>query len=173
MNAATKLWIGLGILVIIAGAFALYVSAPLRGGTDVVLKTLPIDPFDPLRGQYMTIRYEAGQMPKPLIGETNIGDTVYVPLETDDDGTMAGTNAITQKPSEGIFLRGKVGDVRGNMIDIDFGIEQFFFEKNANVPTENITVHVKVNSNGRAAIVELLQNNEPVNIEYKQVSTTR
>ena len=54
MNPAyTKLIIGLGILLGILAVFGLYLGLPLLTGAEATLATQPIDPFDPLRGQYI------------------------------------------------------------------------------------------------------------------------
>ena len=59
-----KLIIILAILGLIGGGFLLYLSIPLLSDTSVILSTQPVDPFDPIRGQYMIISYEINSIPK-------------------------------------------------------------------------------------------------------------
>ena len=77
-----KLAIVLVALFLILGSFILYLAMPLINGTKIVLAIRPVDPFDPLRGQYMTIAYEIGTI--GTIMDAREGDTVYVSLAPDD-----------------------------------------------------------------------------------------
>ena len=52
---------------------------------------------------------------------------------------------------------------------IEYGIEQFFFERGAKFSMRNITVEVKISNSGQARISKILQNGEPLEIEYKDV----
>jgi uncharacterized membrane-anchored protein len=141
-----------------------YLSWPLINGQDVVLATRPVDPFDPFRGQYMIVNYEIATVDKPegLVS----GDHVYIGLQADAEGISRATTATLTKP-EGMFIRGTMEGGR-----LRFGIEQFFFEHKADVPTRDITVHVKIAPSGRAGIVSLLKEGKPVEIEYKAVTWT-
>jgi len=62
-----------------------------------------------------------------------------------------------------------VGSTRRNLTNVQYGIEQFFFERNAHVPTRNITVKAKISSTGGSRLVELLQNGQPIEIKYSSV----
>jgi len=129
---------------------------------------MPVDPFDPIRGQYMIIGYEIGTVSK--LSEVVVGDNVYVLLKEDSEGVSRYQSVSLKKPSEGILIRGKVKEVSGDSMFLDYGIEQYFFERNAKIPTQNITVKIKLSDFGGARIVELLQNGEPVKIEYADVN---
>lgn len=170
MNHYTRLIIALIVLLGTAGSFILYLSWPLLTGTTIVLATRPVDPFDPFRGQYMTINYEISTV--PAIEDAKPGDKVYVALNPDEDGIWRMEQATLTKPDQGIFIRGIFRRTFDDSMRLEFGIEQFFFERNADVPTRNITVEAKVDSFGQARIVNLLQNSKPVEIEYKPVKLT-
>ena len=169
MNQLKRLGIVLSILIGVVLLFTLYLSWPLLTGTTVILDTLPIDPFDPLRGQYVVINYEISTLPS--IADTNVGQTVFVSLAPNDEGIWEAQKASLTKPSN-IFIRGTTKRYSGNEMTIEYGIEQFFFERNADLPTENITVEAKVSSSGQARIVQLLHKGEPIEIEYKKPSLT-
>ena len=51
---------------------------------------------------------------------------------------------------------------------MEYGIEQFFFERHAELPTRNITVEVSVANSGRAKLSQMLYNGEPIEIEYEE-----
>jgi uncharacterized membrane-anchored protein len=52
---------------------------------------------------------------------------------------------------------------------VEYGIEQFFFERGATFSMRNITVEVKISRSGQARISKILQNGQPLKIEYNKV----
>jgi uncharacterized membrane-anchored protein len=161
-----RLIIALGVLVIIAGSFALYLGWPLLTGTSIILATRPVDPFDPLRGQYMRINYEIGSIQNAA--GFNVGDTIYVVVTPDAQGIYRYSSVSVVPPTEGIYLQGKVIHNYGGTVQVEYGIEQYFFERHASLPTRGITVRVKVDNMGKSRIVSLLQDGKPIKIQYEQ-----
>ncbi|MFT4303951.1 MAG: GDYXXLXY domain-containing protein [Candidatus Woesearchaeota archaeon] len=159
-----RLVLGLGLILVILVVFITVLSWPLLTGTTIELATYPVDPFDPLRGQYMIINYEINNIHHQFVP----GQTIYVMLEPDDEGIWRYVEASLSKPAKGVFIKGRV-----TSRIVEYGIEQFFFERNAIVPETDITVEVKVDSNGNARLVQLLQNREPINIKYNPRKVSR
>jgi len=153
------------VVIIVLGTFMLYNAWPLITGKSIVLATMPVDPFDPFRGQYLSIRYEISSLKG--VGFED-GDTIYVSLK-EEDGIWRYDSVSHTKPA-GDFIKGKVTSVERGNIRVEYGIEQFFFEGRANLPTRNITVEVKVAPSGRARLVQMLHNGEPMDIEYGNFS---
>jgi uncharacterized membrane-anchored protein len=145
--------------------FILYNQWPLTTGERMVLATLPVDPFDPFRGQYVIINYEISRFEAEGFES---GERIYVLLEEDEEGIWRFDGVSKVKPSEGDFIKGEVENSFGESVRVKYGIEQFFFERGADVPTRGITVAVKVAASGRAALVELLKDGEPIEIEYDE-----
>ena len=156
----------IGVLV----GFLLYNQWPLLTGERFVLATTPVDPFDPIRGQYMQIGYEISQVDTEGF---EVGDRIYVVLEEDESGIWRSLDTLKKKPSKGDFIRGKISGLSLNGARIEYGIEQFFFERNAKLPTGNVTVEVAITGSGRAGIVQLLQDGEPIDIDYQDFSWRR
>lgn len=168
MNQYKRLIIALAVLIVIAGSFILYLSFPLLTGKTVILKTQPVDPFDIFRGQYLTINYEISRVNLPT--DAKEGDTIYVSLKEGNDKIWHADKVSLSKPDDGIFIRGTAKQSwRG--LSIEYGIEQYFFERNAHIPRMD-SVKAKVDSSGQARIVELLMNGQPLNITYKKPSLT-
>jgi len=166
-----KLAIILGVLFLILGGFLLYVSIPLLSTKTAVLATQPVDPFDLIRGQYIVIRYEIASIPS--IEGAEVGDNVYVSLMEDANGTAGYKTASLDKPSkDDLFVRGQIKSVYGNDMRVEYGIEQYFFERGAKFETRGMEVKVKLSGNGGARIVELLQDGEPVKITYENKTPT-
>lgn len=167
MKESTRLVLALGVLLGIAGIFILYLSFPLFTGTTVVLKTQPVDPFDPLRGQYLVIRYEISNVRLPENAKD--GDSIYVKLKEGEDKIWHSESASLNKPGSGIFIRGTARKSwRGS---VEYGIEQYFFERDSHVPRMD-SVKVKIDSSGQARIVELMMEGKPLNITYKKPTLT-
>jgi len=151
-----KLAILLGVLFLILGGFLLYVSIPLLSTKTAVLATQPVDPFDLIRGQYIVIRYEIGSIPS--IEGAEVEDNVYVSLMEDSNGTSRYKSASLDKPSkDDLFIRGQIKSISGDNMRVEYGIEQYFFERGARFETRRMEVKVKLSGNGGARIVELLQ----------------
>ena len=166
MNRYKRLIITLAVLMGIAGSFILYLSYPLLTGTTVILKTQPVDPFDIFRGQYLTISYEISRV--NLSENTKEGNTVYVSLKESEDKIWHADKVLLNKPESGVFIRGTAKQTfRG--LAVEYGIEQYFFERDAYVPRMDST-KVKVDSTGQARIVELLMEGKSLNITYKKPS---
>jgi len=147
--------------------FILYSAWPIITGKEIVLATRPVDPYDLFRGQYLTINYEINSLPS--ISGVQQGDKVYISLKEDDLGIWRFKSASLIAPS-GDFISGNVKSVYNDKMNIEYGIEQFFFEKGAEFSTANITVKAKVSSSGQARISELLQNGEPIEMKYRQLT---
>ncbi len=167
MKDTKKLKIFIIIFLLVFGIVILTLSWPLLVGKTYVLKTRPVDPFDVLRGQYVIIGYEIGSISDVSIPESAKGDYVYVILETDSEGISRPKTATLDYPEFDDFIRGKIVSVNDNSINIEYGIEQFFFERGAKFSMINVTVEVKVDKIGKVRISQLLQNGIPLDIEYR------
>jgi uncharacterized membrane-anchored protein len=157
--------VALLVLLGIAGSFILYLSWPLLTGKTVVLATRPVDPFDIFRGQYITINYEIGSI--PAIDGAREGESVYVVLEEDEGGIWRYEDASLVRPDEGTFIKGVISSINGENMRVEYGIEQYFFERGAQLPRGALEVEVKLSKSGQARILQLLQDGEPIDIVYR------
>ncbi len=165
--------LGLIILVFVAiiGSFLLYVSYPLLSTKTAVLATQPVDPFDLFRGQYVVIRYEIGSMNS--IPGAEVGNNVYVSLKEDVNGTARYQSASLERPtSDNLFIRGTIKSIYGNNMQVEYGVEQYFFERGATFQTRGMEVKVKLAGDGAARIVQLIENGEPIEISYENKTLT-
>ena len=160
----------LALILIVTFSFIIYNQWPLMTGKRIVLATQPIDPFDPFRGQYITINYEISRITD--IDGLKEGDFIYVILKEDKQGIWRKDSVSKSKPESKDFIRGEVVSVDGNTSRIKYGIEQYFFERNAILPRINITSEIMVADSGRAKLVQLLYNGEPAKLLYEKVSIT-
>ncbi len=154
------------LVLVILISFIFYNEWPLLTGKKIVLATQPIDPFDLFRGQYMSINYDISSINN--VEGFDEGDSIYVLLEEDEQEIWRLKETSKTKPDRGVFIKGEVINSYDNSVRVEYGIEQYFFERNAKIPTSNITIEISVANSGRAKIVQLLQNSEPVKIEYEK-----
>lgn len=148
----------------------------VRHGKTVFLRTAPIDPDDPMRGEYVHLNYEAGIVPRSLcrdgvlawLGEkdyrkrSRTDHRVYAQLEIDDYGVARVVALSDQRPLQGLFVRGRTTTVHDNAIEVRYGVEAFFMEqgKAKALETEQfnakqgvpLNMEIAVGSNGLAVL---------------------
>jgi len=80
-------------------------------GDKVVLKTMPVDPRDIFRGDYVNLTYEItnllldSQSQKP---DFLPGQSIYVNFDTAADGTSFAASVSKEQPASGRFIQGRV-----------------------------------------------------------------
>ncbi len=184
-----KFAIVVGLQVAVILLIVLFKLAILTGGTTVRLQIEPVDPRDPLRGDYVTFRYthvSAIQLYGNLSTVVQEGTTVYVPLRRLGTYWESTNRVLTSPPNDGeveIFLRGKVTAVSSTrkMIEtlgqpnedfgistshVTYGIEDYFIPENSGrtLPwgrDANLSADVAVDDQGRAVLKGLYANNKP------------
>src|SRR3989344_2404599 len=158
------------VFILIIGSFLIYLSIPLLGNKTVVLSTQPVDPLDLIRGQYIVIGYEIGRI--PFIDGASEGDSVYVVLEKDSEGIYRYERASLNKPDEMYFIKGEVTRISGESMNVQYGIEQYFFERGGRFEKRGTEVEVKLSDGGVARITKLLNEGEEVEIITRNLSIT-
>ncbi len=146
----------------------------LSTGERVRLRTAPIDPRDPFRGDFVRLRYEISAIAPGQIRESvhdhakEKGYPVYAVLKK-GEGDLYDLDYLTdERPGDGIFLRGRVSNdwriVRaGGAVAVKYGIEQLFVEQGRGKDIERrrgtrnslqvpMEVEVAVSSGGTAVI---------------------
>lgn len=152
------LWIVTAILFIFSN------QSILSQGVSVLLETVPVDPRDFLRGDYVILRYKISNLDLNQIESENPyyrhGETVYVKLEQKNKFWEA-VSIRTKRgaDSDGLFIRGRVKYSYGKNIGVDYGIESYFVPegegKNIEASIRNrnaVEVEVMVDSTGKALI---------------------
>lgn len=115
----------------------------LRHGRSVLLRMAPIDPNDPMRGDYARLDYEISHVPKHLwegelakLSRPAAADfgraaerRVYARLQA-TEGEVAELIGLTgEKPLEGLFIRGRTGAYFGQNLEVRYGIEALFMQQ--------------------------------------------
>lgn len=162
-----NLFIVFSVLLTLSLGLIIYSIFPLITGQTIVLKTHPVDPFDIFRGQYLTIGYDISLIPK--IDGVKEGDNVYVTLKREGDIYVYDSASLIKPKSNNLFLKGRVSQNFGldkTLMRVEYGVESYYFERNAQINTVNMTVELKVASSGSARISRLLHEGKPLEINY-------
>lgn len=145
-------------------------EARLRSGIQVLLETVPVDPRDLLRGDYVILRYKISTLSESLfaIGLTNdalAGTAVYVKLEK--RGLFHEPQAASFTPLEADalhpVLRGRVAarswwnseNQTNRNIPVEYGLERFYVREGTGNPSGKLTAEVSVPQSGNAVIRQL------------------
>jgi len=129
----------------------------LYKGKEIMLQTIPVDPSDPFRGDYVSLRFAVEEVPTGLV-EKDILDQkdelydarVYVSLK-EQDGIYVPTRVSLDKPDKGIYLKGNL-QYFGRAWDpvkqmeteevafIQYSIDKYFVEDNTGTEWEKASV---------------------------------
>lgn len=141
MNINNKVIIGLAVAILFQFTIltGIYVSAaiPLWIGTEIKVKTVPVDPRSMFRGNYARLSYDFSRVETSEFSGSEVmrnGEVVYIVLAPSSDGLYEFSAAAIEKPTSGIFLRGRVENNRWSRdgvrhFRINYGIEAFFAPK--------------------------------------------
>ncbi len=83
-------------------------------GEKVLLKTVPIDPWNMFRGDYMVLSYDISRINLTKLGirdEYRRNDRVFTLLQKQPDNTFEYSGVSRQKPGSGTFIQGRVTNV--------------------------------------------------------------
>lgn len=137
------------ILMGVAVGFQLLVLGFMAGerewvvlkGKPVYLRTQPVDPRDPFRGDYVRLDYEVNHVATNAVtadllaggDRWNRGRKAYAVLSCDEDGFGSVSRLTGTKPDEGLFMRGRTGYFYSGspVMAVNYGIEAYFVKQGA------------------------------------------
>ncbi len=104
-------------------------------GTPVYLRTAPVDPRDPFRGDYLTLRYPFNEVRLAKVqGDLRVrhprGAPVYAALKEAPGGLHELDHLSSEPPPRGLYLRGRVeNDWRTESLSVKYGLEAYFTQQ--------------------------------------------
>ncbi|WP_292376228.1 GDYXXLXY domain-containing protein [Methanosarcina sp. UBA411] len=183
MNQKKVLYLTLVFWLLIFSGFIAYKEYTLRTGTEVMLKTLPVDPRDLFRGDYVTLNYEISTLDMEKFHAENsdfyYDEPVYLTLKL-ENGYGIPKEIYTTPPEDELYIKGKVKgviydwetDESSNMTEeatikelrVDYGIESYFvpegrgmeIEKAQQTGKTKVDAKVIIDKYGNAVIKSLL-----------------
>jgi uncharacterized membrane-anchored protein len=130
-SVVTGLGVTIALQVVVLSGMVVKSVMPLWNGTEIRVKTVPVDPRSMFRGNYAQLNYEIGQLPDSVLSDVTplrIGEIVYIGLQPDDNGLYGFADASLDKPAAGVFLRGRIVNDHAPY-RVQYGIEAFFAPK--------------------------------------------
>lgn len=181
-----KIWLPLAGLVFLAQLFVpAYMifeqKQTLSKGVLYKFQVRPIDPYDPFRGRYVVLSFDADRAAKPVIDLDDESKKlphdswIYASLTNDDDG-FAKVQHLTLEPSNGEadYLRVKVKyNQKENLYSFDIPFDRYYSPENkayaieTNVRSrsrrneDKVYVAVKIYK-GKGTIEDLFINETPI-----------
>ena len=176
-----KFWLAVASQVLVILIIVVFKVSILSEGNDVLLRIVPVDPRDWLRGDYVTFSYDISSLSSYYANRQNLasGDTIYVVLR---QGNKYATVSRVQKekPSEKeIFIKGKIAsggvspsnddlmdeEFNNRQLRVIYGIEQYFIPEgsgqNFNFPDKTAAAQVFLDSNGNAVLKRIYIDDKP------------
>ncbi|SIQ61470.1 Uncharacterized membrane-anchored protein [Rhizobium sp. RU33A] len=152
----------------------------LRSGTEVLLKTAPVDPRDLLRGDYVVLTYDISLVsidsitgPKPQAGEVA---RLHVRLKPQTDGfwsvSEASFDPLASQEGSVVLVSQPVTIYEwvwqtGNLT-VSYGLERYYVPEGEGKPIEDgrnqgrVSVAVRISDTGQGQIRALMLDGEPL-----------
>lgn len=181
------LWFSLALalqLAVIGGMVATQ-RFTATNGKAVYLKIEPVDPRDPLRGDFLSFTYSISRLSPDMVTNQETqrnwtpkaGQTVYVPLVQQGGVWDVMPGVAPALPTVGpnspyssdtVFIRGGVESVSATQIVVKYGIEEYFVPegKAAQFPVDrgaklDAKARVIVGPDGRGQLQQVLLDGRP------------
>jgi len=153
------LWIAVAVGIVISKQHT------IRTGRTVLLETVPVDPRDFLRGDYVILRYKIStvdlqqiQSEKSYYGR---GEKVYVKLQPRERfWEVVAVKTKMPVSDSGLYIKAKAQYCYSKKLELNYGIESYFvpegegkdIEKNMRGSKSSIGVEILVDRLGNAII---------------------
>ena len=146
----------------------------LNTGKIVKFQCEPIDPNDPFRGKFITLRFKESAIKVKNLKEWNSNETIFATIETSKDGFAKIKSISRTEPTDNsTYLKLKINyitEYEGNKIYLDFPFNRFYMNenkaKNAEIAYAESTVDstktayaLVATKNGEALIKDVLIDN--------------
>lgn len=159
-------------LLVLFGFFA-FKQFTVSTGTKILLETMPIDPRDLLRGDYVVLNYKISRLDTSKIPcDTNIqsfsrGDKIYVVLKKDGNAWSAQEIKKRMPAGNPVFIKGTLWGVYPPNLHLSYGIESYFVPEGQgrNIETyrgNNLTAEVITDKFGNAVLNKLFIDNKEI-----------
>lgn len=141
-----KAWLAIAVIAGQLGVLAFMAGERewiARTGRTMHLRTAPVDPRDPMRGDYVRFDYEVARVPRRMARDGVVAwfearsagarpprdQRVFAQVKLDEEGVAQLVAVSDRAPAAGSFLRGRVQYLDGQTLRVRFGIEALFMEQ--------------------------------------------
>lgn len=145
----------------------------LNTGKIVKFQCEPIDPNDPFRGKYITLRFKESAIKVKNLKEWNSNETIFAKIKTSKDGFAKIKSISRTEPTDNsTYLKLKINYIADyeNKIYLDFPFNRFYMNENkannaekvyaeSTIDTTKIAYALVATKNGEAVIKDVLIDN--------------
>ncbi len=112
----------------------------LSTGKEYRFRTAPVDPYDPFRGKYITLSFDANNFDVNNEEFWHQDDDVYVLLGKDEKGFAKIIDISKQEPLNTKFdyVKAKIQYAYGDRVTIDYTFNKFFMEESKAPNAESV-----------------------------------
>lgn len=109
-------------------------------GAPYKFRTAPIDPYDPFRGKYITLSFDANSFEVPNDSSWKPRDVVYVHLGTDSAGFARIADITKQPPADDNvdYVKAIIQYVYDDKVTIEYNFNHFYMEETKAQDAEDI-----------------------------------
>lgn len=178
MNASMRgIWLGavVALQMVWVVATSWQQERQLVRGELVLLETVPVDPRDLLRGDYVILNYVISSVPKdrfdpplPKVQEPEAGTPVQVELTrvgAFHEISRASFEPISPAPGNVVLVgriqRPRFRNPNFDDVRVEYDLERYYVREGTGNPPGKITVRVAVPPNGQGLIREVLVDGVP------------
>ena len=123
----------------------------LAFGEQVLLETMPIDPRDILRGDYVTLNYKISLIDEEILADAlgeadedfdyldyreHAGREIFVTLQKDEIGIGTVKSLSVTRPQGELYLRGAIV-IAGRLSGVNYGIGVYYVPEGTGLEIEN------------------------------------
>ncbi len=158
--------------IVILGTFIAYKQFTLTTGKKILLKTVPVDPRDIFRGDYIALRYEISTIDLDKIASDyknfQEDDSIFITLKRSEKywDVQSISKIKPETKSDEIFIKGVVKRNYNDILSIEYGIESYFVPEGKGKDIErrvrDISIEISVDNFGNAVIDRIFINDEPL-----------
>lgn len=161
-NARYVLMAGVAFQLVVLLWMIVVPANTLLTGQTVLLRTVPVDPRDLFRGDYVILSYDFSTLPPDVLEHLTYADqdaqVTYVTLEPEADGIhWHAVDYSLDRPEGVLFIKGYTTRRR-----TEFGIESYFVQEGEGLKYEQaireqkLSAEVAIDADGNAALKRLV-----------------
>lgn len=135
----------------------------LKTGNEFKFKTAPIDPNDPFRGKYISLRYEENEIDIKNDTHWNRGEIIYVIIKNDEKGFAKILSVSTSKPNRtNEYVRAKIAYISDTKLTIEYPFDRYYMEESKANAAEIVYAESQIDSNQIAYALVNIKKGEAV-----------
>jgi uncharacterized membrane-anchored protein len=170
------LFVALALIVIFFGGAIAINEYTLVTGEDVYLETIPVDPRDILRGDFVILDYKIStdKQVQTFINNNQLeaGQEFYIVLSRDETDTARVQSVSFGKPYNELFIKAQVGTEAWRRTQVELGIGKYFVPEGRGREVErlrgDLRVLVSIDSYGTAKIKDIYNKDEKIDFTSEQ-----